>query len=104
MSDAIRFEGARARIAQEFTKVGTEKRAGKSEGASFGSLLENLVKETDSMQKEASTATDSLIKGESDNVHEVLLAMNKADLSFKMMLEVRNKLLDAYHEVMRMQV
>jgi flagellar hook-basal body complex protein FliE len=46
----------------------------------------------------------SLAQGEITDVHEVMLAMTRADLSFRMMLEVRNKLLEAYQEVMRMQV
>lgn len=42
--------------------------------------------------------------GEVDDVHQVMLAMDRADLSFRMTLEVRNKLLEAYQEVMRLQV
>jgi flagellar hook-basal body complex protein FliE len=45
-----------------------------------------------------------VLSGEVQDVHSAMTAMQKADLSFQMMMQVRNKLIDAYHEVMRMQV
>jgi flagellar hook-basal body complex protein FliE len=101
--DAIRFEAAQKRIAGELARIGTGKRAS-SGGGDFGSMLKGLVEKANDMQGEASGQVEKLVRGEKDNVHEVMLAVSKADLSFKMMLEVRNKLLDAYTEVMRMQV
>ena len=105
MSDSIRFDASR-RIAEEFTKIGTDRRAAPktAAGESFQSMLSNLVSETDTLQKTADSQIADVVAGRKDNVSEVMLAMSKADLSFKMMLEVRNKLLEAYQEVMRMQV
>jgi len=70
----------------------------------FGKMLENLVGEADSLQKESDAAVKKFATGEIEDVHQVMLSMNRADLSFRMMLEVRNKLMDAYSDVMRMQV
>lgn len=70
----------------------------------FGSMLDRLVRETDEMQKSSDSAIRELGAGKTDDLHSVMLAMSKADLSFKLMLEVRNKLLEAYQEVMRLQV
>ena len=53
---------------------------------------------------EADKAVEQLLSGEKQDVHEVMLSMAKADVSFRMMIEVRNKLVEAYQEVMRMQV
>ena len=76
----------------------------KGQGGSFASLVEKTLSETERLQDSADGMVKSLAQGEITDVHQVMLAMNRADLSFRMMLEVRNKLLDAYQEVMRMQV
>ncbi len=85
------------------------KAAGKTQepgdkGAGFSTAIKNAVGETNRLQTEADEMVTKLGTGEIGDVHQVMLAMNRADLSFRMMLEVRNKLLDAYQEVMRMQV
>jgi flagellar hook-basal body complex protein FliE len=81
-------------------------RAEKAAGGngSFAKLVDKTLNETEHLQDAADGMVQSLAKGEITDVHQVMLAMNRADLSFRMMLEVRNKLLDAYQEVMRMQV
>jgi flagellar hook-basal body complex protein FliE len=78
--------------------------AAASGGGSFSNLIESTIKETERLQSHADGMVKSFAQGEITDVHQVMLAMNRADLSFRMMLEVRNKLLDAYQEVMRMQV
>jgi flagellar hook-basal body complex protein FliE len=45
-----------------------------------------------------------LVKGETKNIHETMIAIEKANVSFNMMIQVRNKLLSAYQEIMRMQL
>ena len=74
------------------------------EGKKFADVLTDLVKETDQMQKVSDDAVGGFVAGEVDNVAQVMVAMNRADLSFRMMLEVRNKLVEAYQEVMRLPV
>ena len=101
------YNAALSRISNEFQAIG------KTEGATptakdgddkFGGVLKDLLAETDELQHEADKAVDQLLAGEKQDVHEVMLSMAKADVSFRMMLEVRNKLVEAYQEVMRMQV
>ena len=75
----------------------------KEGGKSFGDTLTELLKETDGLQKASDQTVQDFAAGKVEDVHEVMVAMNRADLSFRMMLEVRNKLLDAYQEVMRIQ-
>jgi flagellar hook-basal body complex protein FliE len=70
-------------------------------GKSFGQLFENLLGGANAMGHEARTTVDGLLKGEVSDVHEVMVAVNKADLSFRFLVEVRNKLIDAYTELMR---
>jgi flagellar hook-basal body complex protein FliE len=73
-------------------------------GVRFGELFERVLGEVDSLQKQADRAIEGLASGEVKDVHDVMLAFTKADLSFRLMLEVRNKLVEAYQEVARMQV
>ncbi len=74
------------------------------EGPSFSDTLKESIEEVNRLQMEAAEAQEALVTGESRDVHNTIIAMQKADVSFKMMMEVRNKIVDAYKEVMRMQV
>jgi len=70
----------------------------------FSDALRNSISEVNTAQTQADHAIKELISGRSKNIHETLLAVEKADSSLKLMMQVRNKILDAYKEVMRMQV
>jgi len=70
----------------------------------FGSLIQQYVQQTNHESKAASEASVNLALGKSSDVSGTLLAIQEADLSFQLMMSVRNKLVDAYREVMRMQV
>ena len=70
----------------------------------FASLIQQYVQQANQESKAASEASVNLSLGKTSNVSETLLAVQKADLSFQLMMSVRNKLVDAYREVMRMQV
>lgn len=70
----------------------------------FGSLLDGLVATVDGKQKAAQAATRKVLLGESDQLHQSVIAMQEASVAFTMMVEVRNKLVESYQELMRMQV
>ena len=73
-------------------------------GPSFAEALEGALETVDhNIAASEKTATDYLT-GRGGDLHNVLIDMERADLSFRTMVEVRNKLLDAYREIMRMQV
>ncbi len=76
----------------------------KTSNTSFKDLLKESIKEVDQVQKAAGKAVESLAVGKAENIHETMIALEKAEISFKMMMEVRNKIVKAYEEVMRMQV
>jgi flagellar hook-basal body complex protein FliE len=84
-----------------FTNGSSAKKVG---GPGFGETLGGLVQNVDSIQKNAHEATRRLLTGEIEDVHQVMVAMEEAQTSFHLMMEVRNKIVDAYREVMRMQV
>jgi len=70
----------------------------------FKNFLIKKIKEIDTSQKEAQKMLESLAKGEDIDFSEVALAISKADLNFKLLLRIRNKILEAYQEIMRMQI
>jgi flagellar hook-basal body complex protein FliE len=83
----------------------TQKNAEKSENSvDFAGLLKDALKDVNSAQVEADDAVQKVLSGETNDIHSTMIALQKADVSFKMMLEVRNKIMEAYQEVMRTQV
>ena len=73
-------------------------------GKTFGEFLQDSIGQVNTLQKEANVAMEKLASGESQNLHETLLAVEKAEISFKMMNQVRTKVIDAYREIMKMQM
>lgn len=73
-------------------------------GKGFQEILREAVAEVSSLQKEAAETIEKLTVGEGEGIHEAMIAMEKANLSFRMLMQVRNKVLAAYQEVMRMQL
>ena len=78
--------------------------ATKAATTDFGKIVSNLVQETSQLQDQAASEVAKLAAGKTDNVHQVMLAMGKSEVQFNYMMEVRNRLVDAYKEVMRMSV
>jgi flagellar hook-basal body complex protein FliE len=70
----------------------------------FGDFLVDSVAKVNNLQQDANTAMETLASGKSNNLHETLLAVEKADIAFKTMNQVRSKVLDAYREIMKMQI
>lgn len=71
---------------------------------SFGEVLSNKIEEINKLKLDADDAIAKVEFSDSGSIHEAIIAMEKASISFKTMLQVRNKMLEAYQEVMRMQV
>ena len=72
-------------------------------GPSFQSILGDLVREVNGLQEDASRSIEGLVTGETQNVHDVTTRMAEAGVAFDLMMEVRNKLLDAYQQILQMQ-
>ncbi len=70
---------------------------------SFGKVLSNKIEEINKLKSDADDAIQKVEFSDSGSIHEAIIAMEKASISFKTMLQVRNKMLEAYQEVMRMQ-
>lgn len=75
-----------------------------SAGASFGSVLAGAIGRVNQVQQTAQSSIDKFLSGEDEEVHKVALATQQSALSFDLFLQVRNKVVSAYQEVMRMQM
>jgi flagellar hook-basal body complex protein FliE len=73
-------------------------------GGEFRSLLNSAVQHVTAAQNNADAAVQSFLSGETDELHSTILATQRADLEFDMFMQVRNKVVSAYQEIMRMQV
>jgi flagellar hook-basal body complex protein FliE len=89
--------------AQALTQIEPLKPAASGAG-DFGTLVNNVLQDVNQSQNQAADAVTQLAAGKTDNVHQVMIALGKAEVSFNYMLEVRNRLLDAYKQVMQMQI
>lgn len=71
---------------------------------SFSSSMKKALGQVNDMQKQADDTAVKLATGDVEDVHKAMLAMQKAKLAFDLTVQVRNKVIDAYQEIMRMQV
>ncbi len=70
----------------------------------FESMLGNFVGDVAQKQAAATDAVTGLLSGKNVSLHQAMISMEEANVSFQMMVEVRNRLLDSYQELMRMQI
>jgi len=71
-------------------------------GVDFRDVLKGSIDEIKGMNEQADQALQKIATGETQDMHQVMMSIEKADLTFKTMMSVRNKLLDAYRDVMKM--
>jgi flagellar hook-basal body complex protein FliE len=70
----------------------------------FNSHLKNALGEVNELQQKANQAIEQLVGEGKGDLQETIVAMERADVSFRLMMQIRNKVLEAYQEIMRMQV
>ena len=75
----------------------------KQQTGSFSETLNNSMEEVNQLQKEADKAIEALATGETKDISQTMIAIEKANVSFQLMTQVRNRLVEAYQEVLRMQ-
>lgn len=71
---------------------------------SFADTLKTAIGNVNDLQKASDKAAQDLATGRTDNVADVMIASEKADIALRVMVQVRNKIIDAYQEIMKMQV
>lgn len=75
-----------------------------SDSDSFGQVLKQSISEVNQLQNEADQAIDDLATGQQTDIHSTMIAMEKADVAFRLLMQIRNKVISAYETIMRMQV
>ena len=93
----------RGNALQPSTTAGKLKAGGQGAETEFSAILKSKVNEINQLQLDADQAITKVEMGNSGSIHDAVIALEKADLSFRKMIQVRNKILEAYQEVMRMQ-
>jgi len=74
------------------------------QGPGFRQLLNDQIEKVNQLQRDATEAIEDLSVGKRDDIESVLIATQKADTAFKLLLQVRNKVIDAYDEVRQMRI
>ena len=77
---------------------------GAAPAASFGDLVSEGLRQVGNQLQTSQADLQRLASGDVENLHQIMIRMEEARLSFQLMLQVRNRLLESYQEVMRMQV
>ena len=72
-------------------------------GESFGAVLSNAVHAVDQLHNSAATQVSNLLQGGGGDLNDVMIAVEKADVSFQLMMQVRNKIVSAYQDIEKMQ-
>lgn len=92
------------KLSPQLEKMLESKASGKAEATGFSEMLSDQIQQIDEAQKVADQAAVDFAAGKSRNLHETVLAMEMADTSLRMAVTVRNKVIEAYQEIMRMPV
>ena len=73
-------------------------------GSDFSNILQGAIDQVELSRSDANQSVQNFLAGEGDDLHSTVLAVQRADLEFEMLMQVRNKVISAYQEVMRMPV
>ncbi len=88
----------------DVASTGSTGTTGKTGGPGFLDSLKSAIGNVNDAQKEAGRAVDALMAGDTQDIHRTMVALQQADVSFQLMMQVRNKLVTAYEEIQRMQI
>ena len=73
-------------------------------GGEFRSVLESAIDQVEQTRNNANQSVQNFLSGEGEDLHSTVLSVQRADLEFEMLMQVRNKVVSAYQEIMRMQM
>ena len=91
-------------IEQTSPERGVETEESLNNQQSFGDVLSDAINSVDQTMKNSDAKVQEFVAGETNNVHDVMISMQRAKLSFDLMVEVRNKVVETYQDVSRMQI
>ena len=88
----------------DVASTGSTGTTGTTSGPGFLDSLKSAIGNVNDAQKEAGRAVDALMTGDTQDIHRTMVALQQADVSFQLMMQVKNKLVTAYEEIQRMQI
>ena len=100
----MNFLNAISQVSDIQSKTDVKSKTTDDSGANFLSILKDTIEEVNQEQEKAEVASASIATGSVKDLHQAAIAIDKAEISMKMMLEVRNKALNAYKDILRTQV
>jgi len=86
------------------TKILNQENKSQGEVISFGDYLQTALNSVNQLQLDSTQIGIDFAAGKTDNIHEVMIAGEKADIAMQLTMQIRNKVVDAYNEIMRMQI
>lgn len=89
---------------QSSIQKGLDTSENSTKGLSFGEFLNSAIQQVSGLQKESEQLNEALAMGLTDNIHQVMIASEKASVALQFTMQVRNKVMDAYQEIMRMPI
>jgi len=84
--------------------IGSFSEKSSENNVSFSTFLNESLEKVNLLEKQSEEYNVKLVTGELDNIHEVMIAAQKADIALQLTMQIRNKVIDAYKEIMRMQI
>ena len=85
-------------------EVGQPALPGEKDQKTFGDTLKDAINNVNALQKTSDAKMQDLATGKAKNIPDVMIAAEKADIALRLMVQVRNKIVEAYQEIMKMQV
>ncbi|MDD5758068.1 MAG: flagellar hook-basal body complex protein FliE [Desulfobulbaceae bacterium] len=79
-------------------------KAKEAQGTGFGDILQESIAAVNQKAQESATLSEGLVSGQHSNIHETMIAMEESSISFRMLAKVQNKVINAYNEIMRLQL
>ncbi len=83
---------------------GADKTLGSDGNNSFANVLSNYIDKVNNLQVDANNQAEAIATGKSSNIHQAMIDMEKANNSFELMMQVRNKIVTAYNQIINMQI
>jgi len=81
--------------------IGNSEKVEQRGSTDFGKVIKGAINEVSRLEREANSSVVDLLQGKAD-IHETMIALQKADISVRLLLTIRNKVIEAYREIMRM--
>lgn len=104
MTDRIQFNLNTTPVDPGKEGFGKQKKINFGDGDTFANMIKKAVSSVDEAHKTSEKKVDDLVSGKTEDIHDVMISMQKASLSFQLMVEIRNKAIETYQELSRMPI